>query len=288
MPPPRALRSRTASERWPPGPAARATAPPTARRSFQRRWRNSGRQAGNSSAPLQAVAHAPPRRASPDGPAWSSRPASRSPTCRPAPACRQTLRRDISFDYVLCRNVSGLVVRAEINPNAAVPVGRQFEAGHGNAANSRFVGADQMALDPVTTRSISSVSAGTILSSACITIGTRRTIPSRSGRMLKSPRPAAACSSLREISQDIREMRSDRGWDRGRRWQSRFGQLLESNADRTRGCPPARAPRFPADRLGEDLVIARQVVQPSRVYRRPGCGNASRLRWETSGPAREI
>ena len=47
---------------------------------------------------------------------------------------------------------------------------------------------------PLATRNISSVSDGMIAPCACITTGTRLTIPSRSGRIVKSPRPLAACS----------------------------------------------------------------------------------------------
>ena len=49
--------------------------------------------------------------------------------------------------------------------------------------------------EPVATRSISKVSDGMVWPWACMIIGTRRTMPSRSGWMVKSPRPAAACSS---------------------------------------------------------------------------------------------
>ncbi len=49
--------------------------------------------------------------------------------------------------------------------------------------------------EPVATRSISNVSEGMVWPWASMIIGTRRTMPSRSGRMVKSPRPAAACSN---------------------------------------------------------------------------------------------
>ena len=49
--------------------------------------------------------------------------------------------------------------------------------------------------EPVATRSISKVSEGMVWPCASMIIGTRRTMPSRSGRMVKSPRPAAACSN---------------------------------------------------------------------------------------------
>jgi hypothetical protein len=51
-----------------------------------------------------------------------------------------------------------------------------------------------MAPEPVTTRSISIVSDGTRVPCAFMMTGTRRIIPSLSGLMENSPRPAAACS----------------------------------------------------------------------------------------------
>ena len=53
----------------------------------------------------------------------------------------------------------------------------------------------RMVPDPVATRSISKVSEGMVWPCACMIIGTRRTMPSRSGLMVNRPRPAAACSS---------------------------------------------------------------------------------------------
>ena len=49
--------------------------------------------------------------------------------------------------------------------------------------------------EPVATRSISNVSEGMVWPCACMIIGTRRTMPSRSGLIVNRPRPAAACSS---------------------------------------------------------------------------------------------
>ncbi len=49
--------------------------------------------------------------------------------------------------------------------------------------------------EPVATRSISNVSDGMVWPCACMIIGTRRTMPSRSGLIVNRPRPAAACSS---------------------------------------------------------------------------------------------
>ncbi len=49
--------------------------------------------------------------------------------------------------------------------------------------------------DPLATRSISNVSDGMVWPCACMIIGTRRTMPSRSGLIVNRPRPAAACSS---------------------------------------------------------------------------------------------
>ena len=72
-------------------------------------------------------------------------------------------------------------------------IGRHFEARHGDGAHARLIGANKMALARLTTRSISMVSDGTV-SCASITTGTRRTMPSRSGSIENSPRPAAACS----------------------------------------------------------------------------------------------
>ncbi len=49
--------------------------------------------------------------------------------------------------------------------------------------------------EPVATRSISKVSDGIVWPWASMIIGTRRTMPSRSGLIVNRPRPAAACSS---------------------------------------------------------------------------------------------
>ena len=49
--------------------------------------------------------------------------------------------------------------------------------------------------EPVATRSISKLSEGMVWPCASMIIGTRRTMPSRSGLIVNRPRPAAACSS---------------------------------------------------------------------------------------------
>ena len=49
--------------------------------------------------------------------------------------------------------------------------------------------------EPEATRSISKLSDGMVAPCATISIGTRRTMPSRSFLIVNRPRPAAACSS---------------------------------------------------------------------------------------------
>ena len=49
--------------------------------------------------------------------------------------------------------------------------------------------------EPLATRSISKLSDGMVRPCASMIIGTRRTMPSRSGLIVNSPRPAAASSS---------------------------------------------------------------------------------------------
>ena len=49
--------------------------------------------------------------------------------------------------------------------------------------------------EPVATRSISKLSEGMVWPCASMIIGTRRTMPSRSGLIVNRPRPAAACSN---------------------------------------------------------------------------------------------
>ncbi len=59
----------------------------------------------------------------------------------------------------------------------------------------------RIVLAPVTTRSMSNVSAGLMSPCASMTNGTRLTMPSRSERMLNRPRPAAALSSMGRFRQ---------------------------------------------------------------------------------------
>ena len=66
----------------------------------------------------------------------------------------------------------------------------------------------RMVPEPVATRSISKVSDGMVMPCACMIIGTRRTMPSRSGRIVNSPRPAAACFQHRHVAQQAREIRT--------------------------------------------------------------------------------
>ena len=70
---------------------------------------------------------------------------------------------------------------------------------------------------PVATRKISKLSEGMVVPWARMIIGTRRTMPSRSGLIVNRPRPAAAFSSTRHVAQQAREIRTGRAADPPRR-----------------------------------------------------------------------
>ena len=87
---------------------------------------------------------------------------------------------------------------AVMNPDAAVLICRQLEAGHRNCVNSRLVARIKMAFDPLITLTCRGQRRDD-LSSAVMTIGTRRTIPSRSGRCWRAT-SRRRLLQLREIS----------------------------------------------------------------------------------------
>ena len=98
------------------------------------------------------------------------------------PAVQDIDRRDID------RGIEGRVV----HPELAVGVGRNRKALARRAWMPALSALIRMvpALDAM--RSISKVSEGTVMACATMIIGTRRTMPSRSGLMVNRPRPAAA------------------------------------------------------------------------------------------------
>ena len=119
----------------------------------------------------------------------------------------------------------------------------------------------RMVPEPVATRSISNVSEGMIWPCACMIIGTRRTMPSRSGLIVNRPRPAAACSSTGTL-------RSRPGKSNMKRCGSSpsiaipvTGSVL-SRAAISSGRPDSPSTtRDCLDGVGEDLVVARQRAQ---------------------------
>jgi hypothetical protein len=114
----------------------------------------------------------------------------------------------------------------------------------------------------VTTRSSSIESDGTSDPCARMMIGTRRTIPSRSGKIEKTPCPAAACSIAGDVAEQSRERHekgsgvrpfdSEAGLQRGLALRSRHRSCRAHLTDHH-----ARA----LDRFRQDLVVARQAAQ---------------------------
>ena len=119
-----------------------------------------------------------------------------------------------------------------------------------------------MAPAPVTTRSISRVSDGTMTPSASITMGTRRTTPSRSGLIENSPRPAAASSigaTLRSSAGKVTRCGFGSPPSVAKpvcTFEVVFG-VLRDEAEAGLPGDDARA----GDRLAEQLIAARQLAQ---------------------------
>ena len=90
---------------------------------------------------------------------------------------------------------------------------------------------------PVATRSISNDSDGMIWPCASITIGTRRTMPSRSVRMLNRPRPGGGVFEHRHVPQQPRKAE-----------QVGFGSPPSVATPTGSGCCPAAAARRSAGR----------------------------------------
>ena len=92
-------------------------------------------------------------------------------------------------------------------------------------------------------------------------IGTRRTMPSRSGRMVNRPRPAAACSSTgtlrsrpgKSIHEGLRLLAEHRQPGHRQRLVERGENVGQAGLAEHH----ARVP----DGVGEDLVVARQRAQ---------------------------
>ena len=115
--------------------------------------------------------------------------------------------------------------------------------------------------EPVATRSISKLSEGMVWPCASMIIGTRRTMPSRSGLIVNRPRPAAACSSTLVL-------RSRPGNSNMKRCGSSpsiaspvTGSVLSSAASSSAAPDSPSTTRDVPDRFGEDLVVARQRPQ---------------------------
>ncbi len=120
--------------------------------------------------------------------------------------------------------------------------------------------------DPVATRSISKVSDGMVWPCASMIIGTRLTMPSRSGLIVNRPRPAAACSSTGTL-------RSSPGKSNMKRCGSSpsiaspvTGSVLSSRRDFLRQPGFAEHDAGSPDGVGKDLVVARQRAQPGAGF----------------------
>ena len=120
---------------------------------------------------------------------------------------------------------------------------------------------------PVTTRSISKLSDGMILPCACMIIGTRRTMPSRSGSMVSRPRPAGRLFQHRHVAQQARKLEHEALRVLAQHREPGHRKRLVEFADDL-GKPGfaqhhARAPH----RIGENLIVARQLAQlaPGRL-----------------------
>ena len=115
--------------------------------------------------------------------------------------------------------------------------------------------------EPVATRSISKLSEGMVWPCASMIIGTRRTMPSRSGLIVNRPRPAAACSSTLDVAQQAREFEHEALRLLAQHRQSRHRKRLVERGQLFRGPRFAEHHARGPDRFGEDLVVARQRAQ---------------------------
>ena len=119
----------------------------------------------------------------------------------------------------------------------------------------------RMVLAPVATRSISNDSDGMMLPCACITIGTRRTMPSRSVRMLNRPRPAAACSRTGMLRSSPGKLnRNGFGSPPSAATPTDGGCASGCGTDDRQAGLAEHDPRL-LDGVGHDLVVARQRAQ---------------------------
>ena len=116
--------------------------------------------------------------------------------------------------------------------------------------------------EPVATRSISKLSEGMVRPCASMIIGTRRTMPSRSGLIVNRPRPAAACSSTWYVAQQAREFEHEALRLLAEHRQSRHRKRLVERGRALPAAPdsPSTTRELP-DGVGEDLVVARQRPQ---------------------------
>ena len=115
--------------------------------------------------------------------------------------------------------------------------------------------------DPVATRSISNVSEGMVWPCACMIIGTRRTMPSRSGLIVNRPRPAAACSSTGTLRSRPGKSNMKRCGSSPSIASPGHRQRLVERGDFLRQAGFAEHDARASDGVGEDLVVARQRAQ---------------------------
>ena len=119
----------------------------------------------------------------------------------------------------------------------------------------------RMVPEPLATRSISKLSDGMSWPWASMIIGTRRTMPSRSGLIVNSPRPAAASSRTGTLRNRPGKLNMNRCGSSPSVARPVNGRFL-SRSVITLGNPDSPSTtRDALDRIGEDLVVARQRPQ---------------------------
>ena len=114
---------------------------------------------------------------------------------------------------------------------------------------------------PVATRNISKLSDGMVAPCACMIIGTRRTMPSRSGLIVSRPRPRGGRFQHRRVAQQAREIEHEalRVLAQHRKPGHRK-RLVEFGDDIGQSGFAEHHARVP-HRIGENLVVARQRAQ---------------------------
>ena len=114
---------------------------------------------------------------------------------------------------------------------------------------------------PLATRNISKVSDGMVWPCACMIIGTRRTMPSRSGLIVNRPRPAAACSSTGMLRSRPGKFEHEALRLLAEHRDARDRQRLVEGGDLVRQAGFAEHHARRRDGVGEDLIVARQRAQ---------------------------